>query len=268
MFGTGFLTGLLAKLAGLGSMAKLAVATTTAALTMTVVGASTGVVPFSGNHSNPGLSQGAPGTTVDAGTSTSAESHDTGITAGGDASLTTPPGSATAAHTDAAVGTSAASGLSTSSTSSASTGSPAVGTSASNLAATSGTGLPDVSGLTQVPGQVLACLTPVLDLVKSLPTAAAGGGGGFRDAVDQITRIGPSVVACVTGIVKSLPLPSGLSTCVSQILTFVRGLAAQAPTGVPDLGGLDLASCIPAGLPVPGTPGGLAFMGGGFPFGG
>ncbi|HEX3393953.1 MAG TPA: hypothetical protein VHS52_05445 [Acidimicrobiales bacterium] len=262
MFGTGFLAGLLAKLAGLGSMAKLAVATTTAALTMTVVGASTGVVPFSGNHPNPGITQGATGTTVDTGTSTSAESHDTGVTATGDASLTTPAGSgSTGAH--AAVGTPATSGLSTSSSSSASTSSSAAATSASNPAATSGTGLPDVSGLTQVPGQVLACLTPVLDLVKSLPTAGVGGGG-----IDQITRIGPTVVACVTGIVKSLPLPSGLNTCVSQILTFVRGLAAQAPTGVPDLGGLDLASCIPAGLPVPGMPGGLPFMGGGFPFGG
>ncbi|MGI9080033.1 MAG: hypothetical protein ACR2GF_04315 [Acidimicrobiales bacterium] len=224
-------------------------------------------MPFSGNHPDPGITQGAPGTTGDAGTSTSAESHDTGVTASGDASLTTPAGlgsMAKLAVANAAVGTPATSSLSTSSSSSASTGSSAAGTSASNPAApASGTGLADVSGLTQVPGQVLACLTPILDLVKSLPTAGGAGAG-----VNQITRIGPTVVACVTGIVKALPLPSGLSTCVSQILTFVRGLAAQAPTGVRDLGGLDLASCIPAGLPVPGMPGGLPFMGGGFPFGG
>jgi len=262
MFETGFLAGLLAKLAGLGSVAKLAVATTTAALTMTVVGASTGVVPFSANHSGPGISQGVPGPGPTAGTSTPPDAPDTAVTAGGEASLKTPAGSAsTTAHTNAAVGTLAASGLSTSgpSTSGSSASGPSpVDASVSNPAApTSGTGLPDVSGLTQVPAQVAGCLTPILDLGKGLRSVGA----------DQITRIGSTVVACVTGVVRGLPLPSGLNTCVSRILAFVGGLAAQTPMGVPNLGGLDLASCIPAGLPVPGMPGGLPFLGGGFPFG-
>jgi len=114
-----------------------------------------------------------------------------------------------------------------------------------------------VSGLTQVPQQVLSCLTPVLDLVKGASTVP----------FDQITRIGPTIVSCVSAIVHDLPLPSGMSACVSQILGFVGHLTTQAPTGVPDLGSLDLTSCIPSGLPVPKLPGGLPFMGGGFPFG-
>jgi len=104
---------------------------------------------------------------------------------------------------------------------------------------------------------VLSCLAPVLDLVKGFPNVPTS----------QITQIGPSIVSCVSGIVRDLPLPSGLNTCVSQILGFVGHLTTQAPTGVPNLGSLDLTSCIPAGLPVPKLPGGLPFMRGGFPSG-
>lgn len=256
MFGTGFLAGLFAKVAGLGSIAKIAVATTTTALTMTVVGASTGVAPFVGDHS-PGIVHRASGPVTALGSSTPAGSGQTGLSVDGGASVATPAGSAsTTAHTGGAVMPPTTS--STSSPKSSSTGSSTAAPSASNLPVpVPGAGLPDVSRLTQVPAQVLSCLTPVLDLVKGFPNVPTS----------QIAQIGPSIVSCVSGIVRDQPLPSGLNTCVSQILGLVGHLTTQTPTGLPNLGSLDLTSCIPAGLPVPKLPGALPFMGGGFPSG-
>ena len=75
-------------------------------------------------------------------------------------------------------------------------------------------------------------------------------------------------MSCVSDIVANLPLPSGIGTCASSIMSFVRSLATQMPTASPDLSGLDLSACIPSGLPVPtDLLAGMPFMGGGFPFG-
>ncbi|MDQ6797910.1 MAG: hypothetical protein M3011_07815 [Actinomycetota bacterium] len=241
MFGTGFLTGLMAKLAGLGSAAKIAVATATAALTMTVAGGAAGVLPFEGSHSGPAVTV----TTTQPASTTEVTTSPTTLDepANGDASVTTSGGS-----TPSVTGAVGAGQLPGSSAPSASTSPVPV----------PGVTLPDLSGLTQVPTQVLACLGPVVDLAKGLPSVS----------MDKIATIGPNIVSCVSAIVADLPLPSGMSACVSTIMALVRNITSQLPTGTPDLSSLDVAACIPTGLPgSAGLPSGLPFMGGGFPFG-
>jgi len=243
MLGTGFLTGLVAKLAGLGSAAKIAIATATAALTMTVAGGAAGVLPFEGGHSGPTVTVT---TTEPAGTpevtTSPTEPAESAVTPG-DASV--PMSGGSTSSSTGAVGADDVSGSST----------PLASTSPVPVP---GVALPDLSGLTQLPTQVLACLSPVVDLVKGLPTVPT----------DKIATIGPSIVSCVSAIVADLPLPAGMSACVSSIMAFVRNITSQLPTGTPNVGSFDVASCIPTGLPVPtGLPSGLPFMGGGFPFG-
>jgi len=249
MLGTGFLGGLAAKLAGLGSVAKAAIATATAALTMTVAGGAAGVLPFEGGHSGPAVTvtTAAQAATGD-GTTLPATSADTDGQAAAETSPTT-----TAVSTSAgAVGSTEGPAGST----------PSVATPPVPVP---GTGLPDLSGLAHVPSEVLACFSPIVDLVKSLPGTPIDQLGTIGS---QFAAIGPQIVACVTGIVADLPLPSGMNACIANIMSFVRSMASQLPTGTPGVGGLDLAACIPAGLPVPtGLPAGLPSMGGGFPFG-
>lgn len=245
MLGTGFLAGLMAKLAGLGSAAKIAVATATAAITMTVAGGATGVLPIGTGHSGPTVTVTTTEPAGSAeGTTSPTTSVESGVGAtGGSPSVATSEGPTSS--TAGAVGSDDAPGVANPPASIPPVPVPAGA-------------LPDPSGLTQVPSQVLACLSPIVDLVKGLPAVPTG----------QIATIGTSIVSCVSAIVADLPLPFGMSTCVSDILSFVRNLVSQLPTGTPSLGSFDVAACIPTGLPVPtGLPAGLPFMGGGFPFG-
>lgn len=247
MLETGFLAGLMAKLAGLGSVAKVAIGTATAALTMTVAGGAAGVlpVPFDGGHAGPTVTVT---TTEPAGSAgaTTATTDGSGVHAGAGASVATP-----AASTSGAAGSAQVPDVSVPSVSIPPVSVP-------------GAGLPDLSQFAQVPTQVLACLSPIVDLVKGLPGTPMDQLAGIGS---QFAAIGPQVVTCVTEIVADLPLPSGVSTCVSNILSFVRNIVSQLPTGTPGVGGFDVAACIPTGLPVPTGLAGLPFMGGGFPFG-
>lgn len=253
MSGTGFLAGLFAKRAGLGSAAKVAVASTTAALTLTLAGGAAGVVALAGHSGDAGTPVQTHQAARVGDPVTLPASGATNVQAGGDASVTTPSGS-----------TSAGGGVSVPT--------PSVPTSpATNVARAvvppagtipslpvPGGAVPDVSGLTQLPTQVLGCLTPILDLVSGMPTVP----------MDQITKIGPTIVSCVSGIVAGMPLPFGLNACISEIMGFVSGITAQLPTGMPDVSGFNVAACIPSGIPVPtGMSGGFPFMGGGMPFG-
>ena len=247
MLETGFLAGLVAKLAALGTAAKVAVATTTAALTVTAAAAG-GILAGGAGGSGPDATLGAAAQSSVAQTAAVADSAipttsgESAVQAGGDASVSTGAGSTpTTARAGAGVGAAA----------------PAASLTPSLPVPVPG--LPDLSTLTQLPTQVMGCLAPVLNMVSSLPAVSP----------QQISQIGPNIVGCVTGIVKGLPLPFGLNACISQILGFVSDMASQLPSGgVPDVGGFNVASCIPSGLPVPtGSSGGSPFSGGGFSFG-
>lgn len=243
MFGTGFLPGLVASLAGLGSAAKVAVATATVALTVTVAGATAVVLPSEDGPSAATINEGViDQAAAVANLTTAATSGETGVQAGGEAVVATPTTSASA--TAGAGGTAEAV---------ASLPTPSLPTPSLPIP---GAALPDLSALAQVPTQVLSCLTPVLNLVTALP----------RPSPEQIRQIGPTIVDCISGIVQGLPLPFGLNACISEILGFIGVVTSQLPTGIPT-GGLNVAACIPTGLPVPaGFSVGSPFTGGGFPF--
>jgi len=245
MLGTGFLAGLTAKLAGLGSVAKIAIATVTAALTMTVAGGAAGMlpVPFDGGPAGPTVTVT---TTEPAGGTSPTTSDASGAHNGGEVSAATP-----AAPTPGSPGSAEVPGVSVPPVSIPPVPVPAAG-------------LPDLSGLAQVPTQVLACLSPIVDLVKGLPGTPMDQ---LPNIGSQFAAVGPQIVSCVTGIVANLALPSGMSACASSILSFVRNIVSQLPTGTPSVGGFDVAACIPTGLPVPTGLAGMPFMGGGFSFG-
>ena len=244
-----FATGFLAKVSGLRAAAKVGVAATAATLTMTAAVAAAVVMPTGGDESGSAVMQSATvqaGAPVDSATSTT--SAGTGVQADAGASAPTSDGSArTTANAGAAVATP--------STPLASIPIPSIPTSIP----VPGGALPDLSSLADIPAKVMSCLAPVFALVASMPS---------MPSPTQIAQIGPSIVSCVSGIVADLPLPSGMNACISEIMGFVSGMTSNLPTGIPDFGDLDVAACIPAGLPVPtGLPGGSSFMGGGFPFG-
>ncbi len=243
MLETGFLAGLIAKLAGLGSAAKVAIAGTTAALTLTVAGGAAGVLPLDGGNAGsvvPPVVTDQAATAVD--TTTPAASVDAGAAAGDATRATTATGSASVTA-DAGTVTPTTAAVTT----------PAIPATGGPVGL-----LPDLSGLEEIPTQVMACLAPVFDLVSGLPSVSPA----------QIRQVGSTIVTCVSGIVANVPLPSGLNACISQIMAFVGDLSSQLPAGNIDLGSFDVSACIPAGLPVPtGLPGWTGFMTGGFPFG-
>ena len=233
----------------LGSATKVAVAATAALLTMTAAVAAALVVPAGGDGgSEPAVLRSA---TVAGGklvAPTSVPPTAANGQAGGEASVPAPTGSPAPAgqasgRVNAAVAPSAAP--------LPSVPLPTVPTSLPDM----GGSLPDLSGLANIPSQVMACLEPIFDLVSSMPSIPS---------MDGMMQIGPTIVSCITGIVANLPLPSGMNACVSEIMGFVHDLMAQLPSGMPDIGGLDIAACIPSELPVP--TGFSGFPGGGFPF--
>ena len=243
MYGTGFL----AKVSGLRTTAKVAVAATAATLTMTAAVAAAVVLPSGGGDSGSAVMQSATleAGAVDAATSTTAA----GTEAQADAGASVPTSAGSAPTTANAGGRGA---VGTPSTPLASIPIPSIPTSLPFQ----GGALPDLATLTDIPAKVMSCLAPVFALVTSMPSVPSP---------TQIAQIGPSIVSCVSGIVAGLPLPSGLNACISEIMGFVSGVTSQIPTGIPDFGDLDVAACIPSGLPVP--TGASSFMGGGFPFG-
>jgi hypothetical protein len=247
-------TGFLAKVSGWRSAAKIGVAATAAALTMTAAVAAAVVLPAGGGDSGSDVLQSASvegGATVHADTPTTAAPAEAQADAG--ASAATSAGSAPGRTGSVTAGGSAA--VTTPSIPLPSIPIPSIPI--PSIPVPDGA-LPDLSTLTDLPTKVMACLAPVFDLVSSMPA---------MPDPQQLMQLGPSVVSCVTGIVADLPLPFGMNACIAEIMGFVSDITSNLPGGIPDFGGLDVAACIPSGLPVPTGFSGSGFMGGGFPFG-
>lgn len=248
MFGSGISSGFIAKLAGLGSAAKVGVAATTAALTVTLAGGAAGLLIVDNGGSAPAVVQAAAGSTAAPDPDLSAASvvPANDVSVGGETSVATPSGP-TPARARASVTTPTTARP-------AAEAAPAVAPTVPSIPALPVVGgvLPDLSALAGLPADVLSCLAPVLDLVSQLPNVP----------LDQITGLGSTIVGCVTGIVEDIPLPFGLNACISGILGFVGNLTSQLPFGIPDLSSLDIGACIPSGLPIPSLPG-IPFLNGG-----
>ncbi|HYX44777.1 MAG TPA: hypothetical protein VE760_07015 [Acidimicrobiales bacterium] len=246
-------TGFLARVSGLRAGAKVGVAAIAAALTMTAAVAAAVVLPAGGGDSGSDVMHSATvdgGASVDAGTSTTSATTEVQTDAGASAST-----SAGSAPNTANVGAHGGAAVANSSTPLPSIPIPSIPASVP----VPGGALPDLSTLTDIPAKVMACLAPVFELVSSMPAVPSP---------QQLTQIGPSIVSCVTGIVADLPLPFGMNACISEIMGFVSDVTSNLPNGLPDFGDLDVAACIPSGLPAPtGLSAWSSFMGGGFPFG-
>jgi len=244
----GVLAALAAKLAGLGTVAKAAIAAVTAALTMTVAGGATGVLPLPGEHG--GATAVAPESVQQTVSALGAAASNAATAAAASAPSAQVSGST-------AVGSSGASPVTAKA--SASTGaSTTIATSTTVAKVTTQVVTPKVAAaavhdLTKLP----ACLAALVPASGSQP---------------DLARIRSELPACILSLVKAhLPLdvvrpavgpshlPVDLFTCLASALK-----AAPAATGT-NLSGLRqlLAGCLPTGvLPGTGTATGAASLSG------
>jgi len=221
----GILAVLIAKLAGLGAVAKVAAATTTAALTM-ALGAGTGLLPLPGGNADPAVvAQGA----IDQATAAvnSAVASVPATTVGGTAvqaaaatSVTSPAGSGSAEASTAAVTPAAA---------------PAK--------------LPAVANV----------VTPTIPALPAIPSCVANlvpTGGTVPDPAKLVAQLPACVLSVVSAhlpldtiqsAIGSANLPVDVSKCLSSVLGSVPGFADGNLSGLPQL----LSACLPTGS----TPG-------------
>ena len=97
-----------------------------------------------------------------------------------------------------------------------------------------------LEGLEQLPGQVMTCLTPILDGALDATTGLPIGFG--------FEVVGP-IVDCVETALTAVPLPFGMDTCVSSIFAMISSLTSGGfmtglPTGLPSF---DFTACVPTG---------------------
>ncbi|MGH9279319.1 MAG: hypothetical protein ACRD12_14590 [Acidimicrobiales bacterium] len=238
-------TALWARLRTLGPAAKVAVATTAAVLTLTTAVAAAVVLPSGGGDSHSAAIQTSAA--FEGSLLPVVPTSTPGVQAGAEASLPASPAS-TSVPVDARAGATVSTPLP-----SIPLPSIPVPTVPTSIPVPGGV-VPDLSGLADIPAKVMDCLAPILTLATGIPSMSS---------MTQIMQIGPTIVNCVTEIVGSLPLPFGLNACISAIMGFVSGMTSQLPsgTGLPGIGNLNVAACIPSGLPVP-----TGLTGSGFPF--
>lgn len=218
---SGVLGGVIAKLTGLGTAAKAAIATVTAFLTMAVAGGATGVLPVPGSHDL--------GSAVE---SALQQASTAGVTASTSATVT--PAGGTDVNASARSTTTSST---TASTVHASTTSPTV-TTPTTVAPTRPTALNgSLPGLSQLP----ACVQNLIPAKGTTP--------------DPATLI-PQVVACVQSLISShlptgdiqslfgsLGLPGNLSTCLSSIFSALPTLATANTSTFTQV----MATCVPTG---------------------
>ncbi|MDQ3680362.1 MAG: hypothetical protein M3378_07440 [Actinomycetota bacterium] len=218
----GFLAALMAKLAAMGTVAKAAIATTTAALTMAAAGGAAGVLPLPGGDSDPAvMAQGAIDQATEAvGTATSPvpppTSGGTGAQTAGGASVTSP--------------TAATSGR-------------------------AGTGVATPAG-----ARSAAVPNAAVPAIPAMPSCVAGlipTGGAMPDPA----RLATQLPACILSVVQAhLPmdaiqsaigsanLPVDVSRCLSSVLASVPNFVGGDLSGLSQL----VSACLPTGS-VPGT---------------
>jgi len=216
---------LLAKVAGLGGVAKAAAATATAVVTMGVAGGATGVLPLPGGSPDPSaLVQSAiGGAAADVGRSVT---------------IPVPPTTAGGAAARAATG--------------ASVTTPAGSTSARTRAT--------VTPPTVPPAAASIRTVPTIPALPALPTCVANLIPTGRTAPDP-TRLVAELPACIRSVVAAnLPvdtirqalgsanLPANVSTCLSAVVGTVTGFTGGDLSGLPQL----LSTCLRIGS-VPGA---------------
>lgn len=226
----GFLAVLVAKLAGLGAVTKVAAATTTAALTM-ALGAGTGILPLSG------------------GTAGSTEVAQVAV-----AQAMAEMSSATASLPSSATG-----GTPARAAAAATVASPAASSSAKAGAVVP---QPAAAVPAKAPGvpTVANIASPVTPALPALPGCVADllpTGGTAPDPMRLVSQLPACIVSVVSArlpldtiekAIGAANLPVEVSRCLSRVLSAVPGFVAGDLSGLPGL----LAACLPTG-PIAGT---------------
>jgi hypothetical protein len=243
---------LTAKLAGLGTVAKAAIAAITAALTMTVAGGATGVLPVPGSHTATAV---VPQAAVDQ----AAAALQAAAAAASAAANTAANAAASTPQVQASVHTSAPS--TTASTAAATSPKTSVtsNVNAANTAASAGA----VTNAATLTTSVTSSTLPLLSKLPSCVAALIPAPGTTPD----LAKLFSQLPACILSVVKAhLPLdtvqpaigsahlPVDLFKCLVTALK-----AAPVTAGGTNLSGLRqaLAGCLPAGS-LPGTATGSA----------
>jgi len=221
---TGVLAGLLAKIGGLGTAAKAAVAGATAVATMGLAGGAAGILPAPAQDVvAAAVNATSPFEFPDGGGATGVVDSVTGALPPVDVTLPPvslpgqPPVSVTAGAT-------------------ASASTP--GGSAPNAAGLV-PGVPEVT----VPSLPPLTVPPAIGgLVKGLPACVTNlipTGGGVPDPA----RLATQIPACIPQVLNTASLPPEVARCVSAVLGAIGGASGMSPGSV--AGALDVSSCVP-----------------------
>ena len=229
---TGFFAAALAKLAGAGTAAKAALAGATAVTTMAMAGGAAGVLP--------GPAQTLVASAVNA--ATPFEFPGAGdVTAA--AGLPALPTTVTVPVLPAAppvTGTAGVKAGATSASASASASAPAPATAPVTVPP-----LPGVPGVPGVPALPQVTVPPALSgLVNGMPACVKNllpAGGGTPDP----TKLAAQIPGCITQVLGTSALPPQVAACVSSILATIGGASGMSPTSVPNVGSLNVSSCVP-----------------------
>jgi hypothetical protein len=232
------LAGLLSKVAGLGTVAKAALAALTAALTMTVAGGATGVLPLPGGHSDPAAVVQAAVQPTGAGTSATvsvAATPAAGTSVGVGTGASVPPaGASTAAHATFATPPVVA---------------PTTGNVVSPVAAAANAALPTLpalpacikdlipaKGTAPDPAKFLAQLTACIKSIVAAHLPVAGGVAGVPGAGNLPANL-PDIAKCLSSVFSSMPGLAGGASGGSLSPAQLQALPACVPAGtIPGLG--------------------------------
>jgi len=238
----GFLALLTAKLAGLGALAKAAVAAVTAAVTMTLAGGATGVIPLPGSRASSApvaaeaIRDAAAAVSTARSAVPAATLDGTGAQAGAGTSRSTTP--STAAGSAARTTASAAAGTATSVA-----GASKLAGAATSAAASAGN-LPTVA----------VANSPALPALPSCVTNLSATGGTVPDPAKVLTQL-PTCIRTVIGArlpldviqsaIASAHLPVDVTKCLTSVIRAVPGLAAGDMSALAQL----VSSCTPGSIP-------------------
>ena len=225
MPGPALLAGLLAKVSGLGTAAKAALAGATAVTTLGMAGGGAGVLPGPAQD----VVSGAVGAV------TPFELPE-GKAAAAIARATAPVAAdVTPAHPPVSVAAGATAGSATSSAMApGSIPSPSGGRGAGRTGP--GVTTPTLPQVT-VPPAVAGLVGGLPSCVKDLVPAAG--------AVPDPATLAARIQACIPQVLDSTNLPPEVARCVSAVLGAIGGASGMNPASVPGVTGLTLSSCVP-----------------------
>jgi hypothetical protein len=255
----GVLSGLLAKVAGIGTAAKAALATATAVTTIGLAGAAAGVLP--------GPAQTLVATAVNAATpfqlpgadgATGAVQQATGPLPHVDLPAVTVP--SLPAAPPVSVAASAKAGSSTGSAGANASPSPAAAPALPNVG-----GLPSLPSLPGVPAAVAGPVKNLPACVTNLVPAAG--------SVPDPAKLATHIQACIPQVLAAPNLPTDVAKCVASVLGSIGGASGMSAGSLPSIGSLNVSACVPLDATkcvsnamaavgdLPGLPGGVPGIG-------